>query len=596
MFDVPQSPKRQRFVLGNFLGVDFTSVIPDKRRASNLINLINENGYLETRPGYAQIGDTLDGPINGVWNIDADTNIFIVHAGTKLYKSNATFTTFTELFSGMADAISNGYYINNKLVILDGVRPIVYGLFGSTWSANYLDQVGYIPITAVSRSPDGVNSTSYEPLNLINSFRINSFLSDGVANTYYLDAQNLDNVTPTITQLNINGDIVTRKDFTFDRVNGIVVFDAVPESSPVDGRDNIFIKFSKTNTELLSYVQKCTIGILYGYDGNENRLFITGNPDFPNIDWHSETNDGTYFPIDNYTQIGYAPIVNYSKLNDGTLAIHKDVSDTDNTVYYRKSALYNGIEIFPIDYGVNSVGCIARNANANLLNDPLILTNEGVYGVVSSQMEEKFAMERSYYVKKKLLAEPNLQNAISVVYRNKYYLAINNHIYVADSRYKSYANESQTEAYQYEWYYWEDVPVRCWFKYNNDLYFGTSDGKIVKFNTTNLNYTTPINCRFESTFLDLNSITDTKTIKSVTVISKPNAATKFDLGYVTEEGESAIITKTYSSSVFPKTLNEKEKIPKFMFVKFYIENDTDNKVNFYQIACEYVYSGRYRGE
>ena len=55
-FKVPDSPTVYTKTLGNFLGVDFTSITPDIRRGTNLINLINNNGYLETRPGYNVIG------------------------------------------------------------------------------------------------------------------------------------------------------------------------------------------------------------------------------------------------------------------------------------------------------------------------------------------------------------------------------------------------------------------------------------------------------------------------------------------------------------------------------------------------------------
>ena len=595
-FSVPRAPRLYSKVLGNFLGVDFTSISPIERRASNMINLVNNNGYLETRPGYAQIGDTLDGPINGVWNIDEDTNIFVVHAGTKLYKLDLNFENAVLLFETLNDKISKGFYMNNHLIVFDGKRAIVYGKFGNQWTAKYLDEAGYVPTTAVSRSPDGVNSVKFEDLNLISKYRINSFLSDGVANTYKLDAENIDDETIIITQLMANGTLGTRTDFTVDRVSGEVVFTEVPATSPVDGRDNIFIRFAKTNTEHLSYINKCTIGTLYGYDGNDNRLFVSGNPEFPNIDWFSKDNDVLYFPISNYTQIGYQPIVAYSKLNDGTLAIHKAVSDTDNTVYYRHSALYGGKEVFPIKFGVKSVGCITPNASANLVNDPLILTNEGVYGIIGSQQEEKFAMDRGYFIKEKLIKEPNLTTAVAIAFRGKYYLSLNNKVYVADSRYKSEVEDALTQDYQYEWYYWENVPVRIWFQYNNELYFGTSSGKIVKFNDTCLDFDVPISCYFETTFLNLGSITESKTVRNVSVITKPKTKTRYELGYITDEETSPIVVQTYNADDFMKTLQEKEKIKKFMFVKFYLKNNTNTKMNFYQIALQYLYSGKYRGD
>ena len=53
---VPASPKVFTKVLTNFLGVDYTSILPSTRRSSHLVNVTNNNGYLETRPGYDTIG------------------------------------------------------------------------------------------------------------------------------------------------------------------------------------------------------------------------------------------------------------------------------------------------------------------------------------------------------------------------------------------------------------------------------------------------------------------------------------------------------------------------------------------------------------
>lgn len=594
-FSVPKGPKIYTNNLTNFLGVDFTSIIPDAYHGSNIKNVINNNGQIETRPGYEQIGNTFAGKINGVWNIDASSNIFIVHAGTKLYETNDTFTEIVELFTEMADVISQGVYVNNKLVIFDGTRAIIYGKFGETWSAGYLDTKGYIPTTVISRNPDGTSGTIYEDINLIQAYRINSFLPDGTSITYKLQSS-FDNEIPTATILNSDGTITEFDIASFDKDAGTVTFNTIPPVSPVPGRDSVFIKFKVTNSELTNYINKCTILTTYGYDGNNNRLFVTGNPDYPNIDWFSEIEDATYFPINNYTKIGFEPIINYLRLNDGTLAIQKKISDTDATVYYRTSAILNDKEVFPINDGVKSIGCIGKYANANLLNDPLTLTNVGVYGIIGSNYEENFAMERSYYVNKKLLEESNLENAIAIVYKNKYYLAINNKVYIADSKFRTKVQQNANSDYEYEWFYWDNVPVRIWFIYNDELYFGTSTGKIYKFNKSCLDDTIPIEAYYETGFLDLGSIIETKTIKEITLITKPEKKLEIELGYVIDDESGIIINKIFEPSTFPGIIQEKNQVKRTMYVKFYMKNNTGNKMNFCQLGIKYIYAGRYKGD
>ena len=359
--------------------------------------------------------------------------------------------------------------------------------------------------------------------------------------------------------LDSDGSIVNLTVASYDAAKAEVVFTVVPPASPVVGRDNVFVRFKVTNNESKDYVNHCTIITTFGYNGNNNRIFITGNKDYPNVDWFSEVDDPTYFPANNYTRVGFEPIRNYLRLNDGTLALQKKVSDTDATIYYRKSMIYGGQEVFPIASGVKSVGCISKYANANLLNDPLTLTELGIYSIVGSEYEEKFAEERGYFVKTKLLEEDNLENSMAIVHGNKYYLAINNNVYIADSRYASRIQDSNSN-FQYEWYYWENIPVRIWFTYNNELYFCTEDGDICKFdNKSCYDYNIPLYQSFDTAFLDLGSITEAKTIKRVTVISRPYEENEFTLSYLTDDEISDITTRIYEAGEFPSTLQEKEK-------------------------------------
>ena len=668
-FDVPKSPKYYTKDLSDFLGVDFTSIAPNEHRASNLINLVNNDGYLETRPGYDEVSSfgvqatkaitiseetltltairkgsagnnlslTLINPnkpnkklvmtevdgeviyslatdssknittkfsdiiamtnhyftmactdatkvvtalaktnleggedhrINGIWNYDeGNVNVFIVHVETSLYRVSADFQTHTLLagVSNLNDNPSEAVFMNNKLLIFDGKRVVVYGqLSGNTYSAAYADQYGYVPTTTVNLNPNGTGPKSdqyYESVNLLTPYRWNSYVADGVSTTYYWNGaqygEGYDNEQPVVLVIDPNtGQKQEAQVASYDYQAGSVTLSSAPEIFPVEGRDSVFIKFKKTPAadKSVNLINKCTIVTTYGYDSNPNRIFCSGNPTYPNVDWYSGMDaDGgnpLYFPDDNFTQIGTQPIVAYSKLNDGSLAVQKATSDTDYTCFYRHSALYNGKEVFPIRMGVKTLGCITKTANANLVNDPLTLTEMGVYGIKGSSYGEKFQMERSYFVKNKLLAEEHLEKAVAIVHENKYYLAINNHVYVADQRYRTRVNQANSSDYQYEWYYWENVPVRGWFTFEDELYFYTNSGDICKFNDTCLDYNFPINCLFDTAFLDLGTIAYAKTVKRVTVVTRP-----FDEG-----------------------------------------DNTEKKMNFYRLGILYIIAGRYRGE
>lgn len=610
MYSIPGSSKKNVFTIDSFMGVDFTSspIEVDKRRSPNARNLINKSGYNESRNGY-EVLNTIGNNINGVWNADTDKgDLFLVHSGTSLYECTSDFKSFTDILSGMTDHRSTGLYFNEYLVIFDGARSVIYGKFDNSYQAKFLDTIGYIPTTSVARDSSG-GGTDYEKINLISPYRINTFLPEKIKVEENGKIVEKDQAVFPLADINIesielievlqnDGTQKVIQDYSFDPDSGKVTFNVAPGESPVLGRDSVTIRYKiKDNTENANKINQCDIAVLFGYAGNSNRIFVSGNPRFPNYDFHSEQDNPMYWPDENFTRIGTEPIIGYSRLSDGTLAVHKKHSDTDCTIYYRTTNLLDSIEVFPLQNGVRNLGVISKYANCNLLNDPLILTNQGVFAVIGSN-GEKYAQQRSYYVNGKLLKETNLSSAQAVSVDGKYYLAVNNHVYIADSRYLSYPKHSKTEQYQYEWWYWDNIPARVLFSWNERLYFGTSDGRICSFTDEYLDDQNPVEVYWETPFLELGSSIQAKTIKEVTLTLNPSGDCDIDFSYILDDGDVSIIMKQYRGlkNDFPKTIQEKEKIKKFMFVKFCMKNNTNARMTFERLMLEYVNSGKYRGE
>lgn len=611
MYSIPASQSKSYYSIDNFLGVDFTSspIEVDKKRSPNTVNMINNNGYNETRNGY-EIITKFDSRINGIWNVDfPNEEILLVHAGTKLYKIDSNFKEVEELLSDLNDERSTGIYFSDYLTIFDGKRAIIYGNTENGYKAEYIDEIGYIPTISVGRDSSG-GGTDYEKVNLMSPYRINTFLTEMVETTingelqnnpqtvFKLDDTNIDSVELVeILTENGNWEVLKSDKYQVDTTTGQVTLSEAPGESPVLGRDNVSIKYKKNILENTNKINKCDIATLFGYDGNNNRIFVAGNREFTNYDFFCEQDDPTYWPDENFTKIGTEPIVSYSRLTDGSLSIHKKQSDTDCTVYYRTSNMLNNIEVFPLKDGVKNVGCISKYCNCNLVNDPLFLSDQGVFSCIGNN-GEKYAQQRSYYVNGKLIKEKNLEDAVATSFLGKYYLAINNHVYVADSRYLSYPRNAKTEQYQYEWWYWDNIPVRVFFTWNNELYFGTSNGNICKFNNRYIDNNKEIKSYWETPFLELNNTQAAKTIKDITLILNPNVSSDITLGYELDDGRTEIISKNYHNldNDFPKTIQEKEKIKKFMFIKFYMKNETKSKMTFERLILEYIVSGKYRGE
>lgn len=112
MYSIPTETKKYYFEIEEFKGVDFTSspLQVDKKRSPMAKNIINNNGFNETRNGYDVI-NTIGTCINGVWRINTeDETLFLIHSGTKLYQCTSDFNNPVLILSGMSDNRSKGLY------------------------------------------------------------------------------------------------------------------------------------------------------------------------------------------------------------------------------------------------------------------------------------------------------------------------------------------------------------------------------------------------------------------------------------------------------------------------------------------------------
>ena len=279
---------------------------------------------------------------------------------------------------------------------------------------------------------------------------------------------------------------------------------------PEDNGDSIItVKFQHTPTadeagvkveDFVPYEKRigdCRFGIPYGIEGNVDRLFLSGNPAFDNVEFFSEYDDATYFSDLNTIAVGARgqAIVGYARLSDNTLAVFKERGNSADacifyhTGYYKDEADGNGnlartIAIFPTQAGNVGQTVVSRHACADFGGDPLILSRDGVFGIVLSEnitTNDRYTRERSRSVNARLRREPGLSEAVAVCLDGRYYLAVNSHVYVADARTKYYADKDADGSYQYEWWYWDGVPARVLCEVGGALTFGTEDGRVCVF-------------------------------------------------------------------------------------------------------------------
>ena len=558
-FDVPQSPTVYTYGFTDFLGVDYNNPLDvDGRHSPNMKNMILESNYLKKRYGLKIKMHVDNAPIYGIWNYDVPSDsqfdeIFIIHCGNKLYEVDKNFTIKSQIMTGLAENDSFGMFLGDKLVILDGLRAIVYGKYGNSYGAQYMDSVAYEPTTTIGLTPAGIGGTHYESVNAMTQYRINEFLADGTSTEYHTDSYSI-SATAGDTKVwimnNETGiwDLQDPSTYTVN-TNNLITFNSAPPAPVVTGRDNVRIRFKSTTADQRNLINKCRFCAPFGYQGNNQRLFFSGNPEQPNVDWHSDLvasqPDPTYIPDDSFAVIGSQPIIGYLRLSDGTLAILKHLTDTDCSIYYRTSNASGQYDIFPLLSGTKNVGCLSHYTCCNVENHAVFLGELGVFEAVTSSASstlERYADNKSYYINKKLLLENNLENAKAISIGSKYYLFINDKMFIADTSKSTLPKNGNV--YQYEWFpcEWNTV-VESVLRWNNQLIIGDDNGNIKMFGNDYVDeiseeYSEPVKSYFETVPIDFtptsyNRATKAKSTRNFIMNYIAPENTKFTFGYKT---------------------------------------------------------------
>lgn len=278
----------------------------------------------------------------------------------------------------------------------------------------------------------------------------------------------------------------------------------------IDGESNITITYPCYVEGNSDIINKCHFGQLFGNNNSKNRLFLSGNPDYPNADWHSgavnetkqdgeyiEVNgDFTYFEDTSAMNYGQSDnkIVGYDIVSDGKMIVFKDKSDKEPTIYYRTNGLINALdasgnaqigignrtlyeENYPLVIGNSKgVGALHDKSIINFNGNTLFLSSENELDmlVVSGQIgdSQRFASTISYFINP-ILSKCDLTKSFLWTDDKYLYLINKNHIFAT--------YYDQIIDNNFEW--WKlDIPnVSSMLSFDNKTYYGTTDGTIGLF-------------------------------------------------------------------------------------------------------------------
>lgn len=444
-----------------FAGVDFTSDATNVQinRSPDSVNMYKDykselGQAIESRPGFSNLV-SLDYPIYGIHFFKKDSLSVLVHAGNKMflwknYPSSATEEDMELLYSEMNEIKSRSFVYGDILYINDGKNYLYYD--GSKFGR--VKDIAYIPTTTIAKSPTGGGET-LNPVNLLQPKRRNSFLADGTSKNFTLDAGNIDD-----TEVEVTVDGVAKKegtDFTVNRMTGTIIFNSAPPAPGTIGQDNVIITFSKTVQDYDNRIEKCTLSCIF-----DNRIFYSGNEDYPNALFNSMVNDPTYIADINYYQDGSdnVPITSLLRVGDSLMVIKSD-DQQDAVVYYHTPSQVQIDEdttnvTYPTKQGLAGIGCISEWGSTNFLDEPVFISRLGLESFTKLNLGLERSIEhKSSTVDGKLVNEVDLQNVHLEEWNGYLLCLINGHIYLADNRQK-YENKN-TGQVEYEWYYWDNI-------------------------------------------------------------------------------------------------------------------------------------------
>ena len=442
-------------VYANFRGVDFRGEEVNLIRSPDSLNVwkdYKETDSIRTRPGM-ELQTAFSEPVYGVFFYK---DMQLVHSGTKLYK--VVNGAKTQLYTGLKEAVSNSFVYENVWYFKDGKHYLKYD------GTKIEEVVGYVPTTSIARKPAGGGST-YEDVNMLQPRRINTFLADGGSFDFYLDTKNIDTTFAPIVKVN---DAIVSSGFTVDYTNGVIKFTKAPDAPKTDGRDNVSVEFSKTVAGYKDSIVKCSLLQVF-----DNRVFFSGNDEYPNVVWHCSLNDPTYVSdLDYYREGLDSAKVRGLVAGNNALWVFREPSQANTTVFYHTPTIdaeYG--KIYPSTHSSITTGCVGQAVNFN--DDIIFFSDRGMEGISGDVTTEQAVAHRSSLVDRKLLREADYKNMVLEEWEGYLFIFIGSKVYLADSR-TAFNNEGHLE---YEFFYWDlGKRVTCSQVCQGILYIGTEDG------------------------------------------------------------------------------------------------------------------------
>lgn len=515
---VPDAPKEYATTYSRLLGVDFqqdqTEV--DRRRSPAMVNMISDyGGNPIKRDGYRRVSTayialvTVDSQMYG---ISSSAGIMAV---SKMdidgYVLDVDETTTLNIVIGDVNSVvpyqQYIYVLAEKAFVRFDTTTKTFAYVGTGTNMMSTGTIGEsapvfsdnIPVTVITLKPDGTGGAVYENKNLFSIYQTYQYIGDGSSTTYVIpnyskigtyvkaevkdangdwQAASVTLGTPTsVTGKTIDGSTTMSNSI----IDASVTITPAPADNTSAGEDNVRITFAPYSTEQVAlnvnrgyYNEKFVELLESNITTFQNaRLFIAdkyrvyysdvGNP--------FKVSDLSWFEVDNeiicFTRTSnYLAVITKDNGRNTIFLASEQTKVIDNTT--GETEVY-----FQIKPSNSGVGAVSGKCTGTLSDEPVFLSNTGLYGLLTNWQSEKYAVNRSGRVNRKLCKEENLESAVGISYNDYFYVAINGRMYVFDARHKE---SDKAGNKPYEAYFFDNMPVVLHMAViNNKMYFTDSN-------------------------------------------------------------------------------------------------------------------------
>lgn len=538
---------------GNFRGVDLASDITevDNSRFSYAVNVYRDyqsgqGTAVETIPGFRRRCTFADGgkKIHGIYPFDPDLSgeeptKILLHRGDELLLLEP------ERDENDPTKIGDGYGSTEIGAMTDGestsfkVGKYIYVLCKDHyWKIDMESEEDKVNKVDIFASPDSAyiptiisGDERYEQGNMMASKVREIFATDGQAEMFYFSGNSVATKATDVTVTFDGEKLEVLEQYPEDvsstslrpvilTENGIVIGIEFPDEyseKPGKGNDRLVVTypspsgFKQSDGTVVNPIMGCTKSCVF-----DNRVFVSGNPDYPNyvfwcgFDASTGLMEPTYFGELNFDTLGQSNEAIAALLPiSNVLGVFKRSAEQDGAVYYLVPQLTEQnvmAKAYSQERGLNGVECLG--AAVNFLDDPVFISPLGLEGIGTLSVRYERAIEHRSSLIDPVLTKCDLNAARLVVWQGwLFILCDGGKAFLADSR--QLYTHPLTKTMQYEWYPLEGIgqyvdqtqttdsegtvtdpeykggtfsPACAVAVVDDNVYFGTEHGDLFSFN------------------------------------------------------------------------------------------------------------------